>query len=511
MNQPKAYKGTEPYIFVSYAHADSDRVLPIIAALQERGYRVWYDAGIEAGTEWPEYIAQHLYDSGAVIAFVSVHSAHSHNCSREINFSIKLRKDPLVVYLEDVELSLGMQMQLESLQAMFRSRHGSLESFMNELCESQILEQCREGLAERTFDPGISEEAEEYYQIAKAAYEQKSYAMAVKWSRRAAELGHAGAQVILGRCCRYGDGTEQNYSEGLAWFRKAEKQGSVEAQVYIGLCYSMGHGVEKDKQAAAIWFRKAAERGNAEGQFFLGQYYYYADPPEQDYVEAAKWFKRAAEQGEVAALAELGRCFVKGHGVEQSVEKGLNMIREAAAQEQSDGLAHYVLREVQMEAEEWYKEGENSNGSESVSWYLKAAQYGHAAAQVRVGHAYYKGAGVPQSYEEAAKWYRKAAEQGDVYGQCNLGKCFWFGTGVPEDDAEARKWLELAAAQNVAGANYYLEKMALSPNDWYNLGLDYMVNHDMKDRATAILWYRKAARHGSEKAKQRLKEMGESL
>ena len=53
-----AYQGHEPYIFISYSHSDSDAALKIIKALSEAGFRVWYDNGIEAGTEWPEYIAE---------------------------------------------------------------------------------------------------------------------------------------------------------------------------------------------------------------------------------------------------------------------------------------------------------------------------------------------------------------------------------------------------------------------------------------------------------------------
>ena len=34
-NIPVAYKGQQPYIFISYAHKDSEIVLPIIARLQK--------------------------------------------------------------------------------------------------------------------------------------------------------------------------------------------------------------------------------------------------------------------------------------------------------------------------------------------------------------------------------------------------------------------------------------------------------------------------------------------
>ena len=59
-NVPIAYKGNQPYIFISYAHKDSDSVLPIIARLQKEGYRVWYDEEIVAGSNWDVYISEHL-------------------------------------------------------------------------------------------------------------------------------------------------------------------------------------------------------------------------------------------------------------------------------------------------------------------------------------------------------------------------------------------------------------------------------------------------------------------
>jgi hypothetical protein len=36
----EAYNGSEPYLFVSYAHKDSHVVFPEIAFLHEAGYRV---------------------------------------------------------------------------------------------------------------------------------------------------------------------------------------------------------------------------------------------------------------------------------------------------------------------------------------------------------------------------------------------------------------------------------------------------------------------------------------
>lgn len=135
-------KNINPYLFVSYSHKDSARVIPIINELQQNGFRVWYDAGIEAGTEWPEEIAEHLMNSRSVLIFLSKNAVESKNCRREINFAIDKEKNILVVYLEEFELSLGMQMQLNTLQALFMFRQKNNNDFMEQLIKSDILQAC---------------------------------------------------------------------------------------------------------------------------------------------------------------------------------------------------------------------------------------------------------------------------------------------------------------------------------------------------------------------------------
>ncbi len=139
---PVAYEGKEPYAFVSYAHKDAPTVLPIIEALTARGFRIWYDAGIEAGTEWPDYIAEHLESAALVLAFLSPASVASVNCRQEINYAIDLTKPMLTVYLEQLELTGGMRMRLGLSQAMFYYRHATADSFIGEISCSELLSPC---------------------------------------------------------------------------------------------------------------------------------------------------------------------------------------------------------------------------------------------------------------------------------------------------------------------------------------------------------------------------------
>ncbi len=152
----EAYSGSEPYIFVSYAHADKDEVLPVIKVLSDNGFRVWFDYGIEVGTEWPEYIARKLDKAERIIAFMSSTAAESRNCRREINYSLELGKEPIVIYLEDVELSSGLKMQLNTSQAMFKYKSESNSAFITELIGADLLQCCR-STSEPT--PAVTKEA----------------------------------------------------------------------------------------------------------------------------------------------------------------------------------------------------------------------------------------------------------------------------------------------------------------------------------------------------------------
>lgn len=137
MIRPIPYRGKEEYIFVSYSHKDSDKVWPIIQRMMDDGYRVWYDDGIDPGTEWDENIASHVSGCGYFIAFFSENYLASNNCKDELNFSRDQGKPQLLIYLEDVELPHGMAMRLGRNQAIFHNRYANENEFFAKLYEAQ--------------------------------------------------------------------------------------------------------------------------------------------------------------------------------------------------------------------------------------------------------------------------------------------------------------------------------------------------------------------------------------
>ena len=144
MDGMKPYRGNRPYIFISYAHRDRERIAPILRQLTALRYRVWYDEGIDPGTEWDNNIATHIEGCTFLFAFISANYLQSDNCKDELNFARDLQKERLLIYLEDVKLPLGMAMRLNRLQAIHQYTYSRQEDFYDKLVSVPDLGVCQD-------------------------------------------------------------------------------------------------------------------------------------------------------------------------------------------------------------------------------------------------------------------------------------------------------------------------------------------------------------------------------
>ena len=115
-----AYRGKEPYIFISYAHLDYEKVFKEIQTFNEYGYNVWYDEGISPGNEWTDEIAFALEKCSLFVVFITPNSAVSKNVLKEINFAIEDGKPLVAIHLEKTTLSGGMKLQISTIQAVLK-------------------------------------------------------------------------------------------------------------------------------------------------------------------------------------------------------------------------------------------------------------------------------------------------------------------------------------------------------------------------------------------------------
>lgn len=139
----KAYSGDGKYIFISYSHQDRDQVFPIIEHLQKNGYNIWFDEGINAGTEWPEVIAQQIIGCACFLGFISNQSVESTECRNEIYLASNEKKDIISVLLEETDLPAGLRMKLAAIQAIEKYNYSNEGQFYIKLLEAEELHNCK--------------------------------------------------------------------------------------------------------------------------------------------------------------------------------------------------------------------------------------------------------------------------------------------------------------------------------------------------------------------------------
>ena len=121
MDRPfTAYKGNEPYIFVSYAHENAAVVYPELEWLKDQGFNIWYDEGVSPGSEWRTELADAIVGCSLFLYFVTPRSVASEHCIRESSFAIDHKAQLLTVYLEEATLPSGLELSIGSTQSILR-------------------------------------------------------------------------------------------------------------------------------------------------------------------------------------------------------------------------------------------------------------------------------------------------------------------------------------------------------------------------------------------------------
>jgi hypothetical protein len=110
------------FVFVSYAHADQALAYPELLRIRSFGIRVWYDEGIEPGSEWPEAIAGALDKAAAFVVLITPGAVASRNVRSEINAALNWGKPMFAVHLAETVLPKGLELQLGAVQAVMRWR-----------------------------------------------------------------------------------------------------------------------------------------------------------------------------------------------------------------------------------------------------------------------------------------------------------------------------------------------------------------------------------------------------
>lgn len=194
--------------------------------------------------------------------------------------------------------------------------------------------------------------------------------------------------------------------------------------------------------------------------------------------------KKTSEKQQIITASELNQKGVEAY--EQSdYSEAIKWFRKAAEQ----GYAP-----AQSNLGRMYNEGRGveKNSSEAAIWLFNAAQQGDTEAQLILGYLYQLGQGVKQDYTVAFSLYQKAADKGSAVAQNNLAYMYQEGYGISQDYKEAFKWFRKSADQGDANAQFKV-------GEYYYKGIGVHM-----DYLEAEIWFRLAAEQGHKEAKSHL-------
>ena len=289
-----------------------------------------------------------------------------------------------------------------------------------------LVQRCEQVLQARTADAGWNELCQGVF-AANGTRGPQDQAAAFRHYQRAAELGNAEGQALLGVIYERGwAGVPRDINRAVAWYEKAAKQGHAGAELNLGVLYEKGEGVPKDPARARSLIEAAAKQGL---------------PPAQ------------------RKLAELqqGKKAVPGTDLWEEGKKRYLAGDHAAAAQLILKAAQAGNPEAQNQIGYMYEAGDGvpKNYAEAARWYQAGATQGNARCQFALGALYEAGLGVKENWDEAARWYQKSATQDDELGMSSLGRAYQYGIGVPLDLNMAITWYDKAAAKGNGKAAYF--------------------------------------------------------
>ena len=385
MSTFKPYEGKDPYIFMSFDPSDKQTALHIIEGLCTRGYRVWYSETDPADISQLDHIADRLDNCGVFVALVSAATQQSQSGKREINYAISKWQEPVVVYLEQVELSLGMQMQLSTADVFYYRDYKSPDAFLDALCTDAEVSRCKGKYNGQAVQKG-------WYQLEKRRSEQE-YKQGLEQLRRGAR------------------------ADALRYFESAAEQGHAEAIMALGDIYFNGKGEPKDEKKGMELYKRSAELGCAEAQYILAfkltEQAYRSGDDQKLHRQAAEWYLRAAKQGHVYAMVELAQSRSWGRGVDEDAAEAVYWYKKAA--QLGDRKAQYEIGRKYM-----FGYDVAQDKKEGIKWLEKSAAQKHTDAICQLAQCYEEGDGVAKDAEKAKYWWRIGAQAGSRYAKDKL-------------------------------------------------------------------------------------------
>ena len=264
---------------------------------------------------------------------------------------------------------------------------------------------CASALADDPANPRLQ------HQMGRLLDIQGRYDEAESFYKLAGGADYSAALVNLGFLSVTARGRERDYATAMKFYRRAADLGNLRARTNIGEMFERGWSVAPNLDEAVLWYRLAARNGWPNALDTLGNLYRKGRDDQgrgldRNPAEAIRLYRIAAELDSTNAMNNLGQIYLSDEAGPPQVEEGLRWL--TLASERGNRFAAYNLGRH-------YRDGKIIKADPALALLLfeRAADLGFAPARIAMGDLYRTGQGVKRDAGEAAFQYLLAEATAD--------------------------------------------------------------------------------------------------
>lgn len=125
-------KNEKPFVYAAFSECDAEQAEAVLETIEMDGVLFWHAARCN------RVEVRRIKAAYSVVVFLSKHAVHDENVLQCIEQAVKSNKTILCVYLEPVTLGGGLELLLNSLQLIDRSKFSTEEAFLEKMKSAAV-------------------------------------------------------------------------------------------------------------------------------------------------------------------------------------------------------------------------------------------------------------------------------------------------------------------------------------------------------------------------------------
>ena len=250
---------------------------------------------------------------------------------------------------------------------------------------------------------------------------------AVEWYMLSASNGYLPALQVISR---YELLIKKQPEEALKWFKKAADLGDLPSQMYVSAAYIYGLGTSKNEDMAKKYYIAAAKQGSPLAQMTLAQHFFDSKQSSNNQL-AWIWLNKACDKKYPPALLLKAKLLAEGKKTASDPKQARELLTQVIAMKYAPA---YALRGQWALADKKFSLAENS--------FKTAISQGYQPAELMLANLYAMEDTPVTNQALAFQYMNKAALRHESDAEKSLSDFYAKGIGVEANAELAADWLK---------------------------------------------------------------------